>query len=170
MKYTLILLLYFISPFLCAKTVPENPYNYFDFWLGKWEATWDEVDGKKGKGINTVKRILNGQVIKEDFRITQGQSIGFNGLSFSLFHQPTNSWKQSWVDNQGGFYYFTGKLDGEKRIFQTEIFNHQDGRKLIQRMVFYDIKEESMIWDWETSENGGVDWNLAWRIYYKRID
>ncbi len=148
--------------------LPENPEAIFDFWVGEWEATWDEGEGKEGKGTNSVKKILDGKVILENFEIIEGKSKGFKGTSISVYHTAYKTWKQSWADNQNTFYYFKGKLDGDNRIFQTEVFNTKEGKKFTQRMVFKEITEDSMIWDWESSIDGGDNWTLNWRINYKK--
>ncbi|MEM7109886.1 MAG: hypothetical protein AAF519_16795 [Bacteroidota bacterium] len=148
--------------------LPDNPEEYFDFWLGEWQATWEEGDGKVGKGINRIKKILDDKVILENFEITAGQSKGFKGTSISVYQTQLKTWKQSWADNQSTFYYFKGKVDGSNRIFQTETFETNAGRKITQRMVFKEIKAKSMVWDWESSVDGGETWTLNWRINYTK--
>ncbi len=165
--FTVTLLLGYI---VHSQTLPESPENYFDFWVGEWEATWDEGDGKVGKGTNSIRKVLDEKVIEENFKILEGQSKGFKGTSISVYQPQTDTWKQSWADNNGGFYYFKGKFDGDKRIFQTEVFDTQDGKQFTQRMVFYDIKKQSMTWDWEASNDGGETWTLNWRINYTRVN
>ncbi|MDZ7720210.1 MAG: hypothetical protein U5K72_15450 [Balneolaceae bacterium] len=135
-----------------------EPENYFDFWVGKWEVHWEEGDGM-GRGTNHIEKILDGNVIQENFRILEGQNSGFKGTSISVYQPKFERWKQAWADNNGGYFDFTGKIDGEKRIFQTEIFEREDGSKFTQRMVFYDITEHSMTWDWESSTDGGKTWS-----------
>ena len=142
--------------------------NLFDFWVGKWEAIWDEGNNKIGKGTNEVTKILDGKVIKENFIISEGQSKGFKGVSISVYNEKTDIWKQAWADNQGGYYDFTGEFHADKRIFKTQTIN-KNGKQFISRMVFKDITKDSFIWDWESSSDNGVTWNLNWRINYKRI-
>lgn len=149
-------------------TLPTNPEQYFDFWLGKWDAVWDEGEGKKGKGRNHITKILNGKVIEENFEILEGQNKGFQGMSISAYHAQFKTWKQSWADNQGTFYYFKGEFEDNKRIFRTETFDTKDGKKFTQRMVFYNITKNSMTWDWESSTDGGSTWKLNWRIFYTK--
>lgn len=143
--------------------------EYFDFWVGKWEVSWEEGDGM-GRGTNHVEKTLDGKVIQENFRILEGANKGFKGTSISVYRPRFEQWKQAWADNNGGYFDFTGKIDGENRIFQTEIFDREDGSEFTQRMVFYDITENSMIWDWESSTDGGETWTLNWRIFYERVD
>jgi len=145
-----------------------DPEQYFDFWVGEWEVSWEEGEGDMGCGTNIVEKTLDGSVIQENFRILEGNNKGFKGTSISVYQPRFDRWKQSWADNTGGYFDFTGKIDGNKRIFQTEVVEMEDGRKLIQRMVFYDITDNSMTWDWEASEDGGDTWTLNWRINYIR--
>ena len=111
----------------------------------------------------------NSNVIHEDFQILEGQQKGFKGASISVFHNKENTWKQAWADSNGDFFYFKGKSDGAKRIFQTDVTVIQDNKEFTQRMVFYDIKEDSIMWDWESSVDGGKTWTLNWRINYERV-
>ncbi|MCG8372272.1 MAG: hypothetical protein MI700_01995 [Balneolales bacterium] len=144
------------------------PEEFYDFWVGEWDASWDEPEGKKGKGVNVITKDLDQKVIRESFQILEGQSAGFKGTSISVYQPQFNRWKQAWADNNGGYYDFTGDVDGEQRIFKTQIFELEDGRKFTQRMVFKEITENSMTWDWEASEDGGETWTLNWRIFYTR--
>jgi len=151
-----------------ALSNPE-PESYFDFWLGKWEVSWEESDGNIGKGTNHIHKILDDTVLLENFEILEGNNRGFKGKSMSVYQPDRNRWKQAWTDNNGGYYDFTGMLDGQNRIFQTDVNRLPDGRRFVQRMVFYNISDSSFVWDWESSNDGGESWNLNWRINYKRI-
>ncbi len=112
---------------------------------------------------------MGGKVLQENFQILEGQSKGFIGGSISVFQPQTNTWKQAWADNQGGYFDFTGAFDGDKRIFKTQP-REVNGQTIVQRMVFYDISNDSFTWDWELSNDGGSTWNLNWRINYERIN
>ncbi len=169
MKRTLILIL-FTASVARGQDLSDSVTQYFDFWVGKWEATWDEGDGKTGKGINHITKTLDDKVIQENFQILEGQSKGFRGTSISVYQARFKKWKQAWADNQGGYYDFTGKFEGDKRIFQTGVFDTKDGKKFTQRMVFYNITSDAMTWDWESSNDGGETWTLNWRIRYSRIE
>ena len=166
-----VLLILFFTVTANAQVEPEelNPAEYFDFWIGKWEVSWDEGNGKTGRGTNVIEKTLDGKVIQENFQITEGGNAGFKGTSISVYQPKYERWKQAWVDNNGGYYDFTGKLDGDKRIFQTEVREQEDGSQFIQRMVFYGITKDSLTWDWESSKDGGKTWTMNWRIHYERM-
>lgn len=132
----------------------------FDFWVGDWDLTW----GKDGKGTNTVRSILDGCVIEENFAsISSGD---FRGKSVSMYNPRLGKWQQTWVDNAGGYLDFVGGFaDGKMTLSRRA---EKDGRPGIQRMVFYNITPDSMDWDWELSADEGRTWDLKWRIHYQR--
>jgi len=170
--FSLLLLMIIATSKTSAQTTLSSlePENYFDFWLGKWEVTWEEANGTTGRGTNHIHTILDGKVLLENFEILEGNNKGFKGKSMSVYQPERNRWKQAWADNNGGYYDFTGIFMDEKRIFQTEVNEQPDGRRFVQRMVFYDISEDSFTWDWESSQDGGETWDLNWRIFYERME
>ncbi len=166
----LLLLLWVNQPnSLYAQTTTDepSPETWFDFWLGTWDLTWEDADGTQAKGANQIERILDGNVIKENFKALTGSYEGFEGESYSVYNTRTGEWKQTWVDNDGDYLDFTGEKVGDKRIFQRKGIA-PDGQEILQRMVFYGITDHSFTWDWEVSEDNGHTWQLRWRIYYKR--
>jgi len=92
---------------------------------------------------------------------------GYEGKSYSVYNPQTGEWKQTWVDNEGSYLDFTGDITGGSRIFHRTAVSADDNR-FLQRMVFHDITEDSLIWDWERSEDEGETWQLMWRIHYRR--
>lgn len=142
--------------------------EWFDFWVGEWDLTWHHEDGRTGKGYNHISKILDDKVIQEQFKVLNDTSMeGFKGRSMSVFNPNTNEWHQAWVDNSGGYFDFTGEKDGDKRIFKTRVFE-RGGKKIQLRMIFYDISYETFTWDWMVSRDGGEEWEVLWRIHYKR--
>lgn len=145
------------------------PEEYFDFWIGEWTLTWEDPDGSTGTGFNKVERVLNDAVIKENFEGQTGAYAGYIGKSYSVYQRASGEWKQTWVDNSGGYLDFTGEFDGDRRLF-TRTGTDQNGDPIKQRMVFYDIREDSFTWDWEVSRDDGQSWTLNWRIQYERAE
>ena len=146
-----------------------KPEHYFDFWVGKWELSWTDNEGNRGKGINTIEKILDGTVIQEHFESTEGKLKGYKGTSISVYNPQRKTWHQAWADNQGGYINLKGSFAGNKRIFQTDPRTGPEGGTIISRMVFYDITENSFTWDWESSKDEGETWALNWRIDYRRV-
>jgi hypothetical protein len=142
--------------------------TWFDFWVGSWDVTWKDADGSIGRGTNTVTKILDNTVIQENFKAEEGAMKGYLGTSLSVYNSKSGKWHQGYADNQGAYFNFVGERQGDKRIFRTEMVT-KGGKQMIQRMVFYDVAENSLAWDWESSEDGGKTWRLNWRIWYRRI-
>ena len=136
----------------------------FDFWVGEWELHWMNADSSYSYGENNIVKILDGNVIQENF---YDPSSGFKGMSLSVFSLADSSWHQAWADNAGGYFDFYGIIEEDKRIFQTEP-KIRKGVEIIQRMVFQDISENSFIWNWEISKDNGQNWSLNWQIFYER--
>lgn len=140
--------------------------NQFDFWVGTWKAEWTDKDGIKGEGTNTIKKILDGCVIEENFDGNPGTTL--IGKSLSVFVPGLKKWKQTWVDNSGGYLDFVGGLTEDKMILKREFMNNE-GKKISQRMVFYNIEKERFDWNWERSLDEGKTWDLRWKIHYTRL-
>lgn len=146
---------------LKAQTMDSSSY---DFWVGEWNLIWSDASGTVSKGKNRIVKILDGKVIQENFE----DETGFKGTSISVFNPAQKKWHQAWADNQGGYFDLDGEISGDKKIFKTK-FREVNGKKIIQRMVFYDITPQSFTWDWEKTENGGKTWTLQWRIHYVKV-
>ena len=152
-------------------TTPANPcaaqqQKQFDFWVGEWEATWPSANGSTpGHGTNSIKRILDGCVVEENF---SGQtSIPLRGTSVSTFNTRSGKWQQTWVDNQGGYLDFAGEFSNGQMILQREAAR-PDGTRILQRMVWKNITPNELDWSWEASSDGGKTWQVNWPIHYKR--
>jgi hypothetical protein len=168
MKYISTLLLIFYLSFCFGQNDKLQAFeakdsSLFDFWIGQWDLTWQNADGSIGSGTNNIEKTLDGKVIQENFRDTKG----FKGTSISVFNTQRKTWHQAWADNGGGFFNFFGDVEGDKKIFKTQP-RELNGNTVILRMVFYDIKSDSLKWDWERSDDGGKTWKLNWRINYVR--
>ncbi len=164
-----ILVLCLIIPKSMAQTNNGNnaQSNLFDFWVGHWNLTWQNKDGSTSHGTNDIEKIMDGHVIQEHFKADDGPLAGFKGMSVTVYNPNFNLWRQTWVDNEGAYLDFTGKFEGEKRIFERS-FTNKAGKKIYQRMVFYNIRNNSFDWDWENTTDTTQNWNLRWKIHYER--
>ncbi len=147
---------------------PAQPADLFDFWVGDWNVSWKNADGTPGKARNRVVKILGGAVLEETFEQDAADPPPLLlGRSLSVLHKASGTWKQAWADNQGGFFAFTASVEGDKRIFATDVRTDGDKQRA-QRMVFYAIQPNSFTWDWEGTSDGGRSWALLWRLEYRR--
>jgi len=89
------------------------------------------------------------------------------GTSVSIFDSTAGKWKQTWVDNEGGYLDFIGELKDGQMVLQRAAAR-SDGTKFLQRMVFKNITPKELDWSWEASHDGGKTWQVQWPIHYKR--
>ncbi len=157
--------IFFTASFLSAQPA-KGDASIFDFWVGDWNLTWTDPDGSTGTGTNSITKILDGTVIREEFNGLTGQNKGFKGLSVSVLDSRTGRWKQTWVDNQNAYIPFTGGADGDERYFENEFM--QNGKPVKTKMVFRSITRDKFIWDWKKSTDGGATWTVQWSINYIR--
>jgi hypothetical protein len=146
---------------------PPDPARQLDFWVGEWELTGkqrtapDKDEWQETRATNSIRAILKGNVIEENF-----ETEGFQGKSVSAYDRRSKQWKQTWVDDQGSYLDLTGGWsDGRMTLSRKAAVN---GGTVMQRMVFHDIKADSLVWDWETSRDEGKTWKLMWQLNYRR--
>jgi hypothetical protein len=133
-----------------------------DFWLGDWTVTWDG-----GGGTNRLERILGGKVIHEQFEGLAADGSGdLHGQSWSVFEPARRLWRQTWVDDQGGYFDLVG--DRVEGWFAFVRKAPERGEQARQRMVFRDVQTDRFRWTWELSLDGGATWAVRWEIAYRR--
>src|SRR5687768_15760577 len=101
----LLSLLAIAGTFLASWTqeaAPPKEAAQLDFWIGKWKCVGEmhSPDGKKTRteGKNVIKRTFDGKVIEEQFSMAD-----FKGMSVSVYDAKGKLWRQTWVDNSGGY-------------------------------------------------------------------
>ena len=159
----------------CAQTsstaAPPAPCSaseqkQLDFWVGEWDLTWPGAKpGEIDHGTNSIKRVLDGCVVEENF--SAGKSGHLRGTSVSMFDGASGKWKQTWVDNEGGYLDFVGGFTDGHMFFQRDAVK-QDGSKVLQRMIWKNVTANEFDWSWESSSDGGKTWQVQWPIHYKR--
>ena len=143
---------------------PEN--KQLDFWVGEWALSWPgQNGGAGGHGSNSIKRVLDGCVVEETF--SGESSMHLRGRSLSIFDAHAGSWKQTWVDNEGGYLDFVGGIkDGQMSFWRTS--KQPDGAPVMMRMIWRNVRADSIDWSWESSKDGGKSWQVVWPIHYQR--
>jgi Protein of unknown function (DUF1579) len=154
------------SPRATKAPCSEPEQKQLEFWVGEWELNWPAgAAGKEGHGTNSIGRVMDGCVVEENF--SGGDSMHLRGMSLSTFDARTNKWKQTWVDNEGGYLDLVGKFKDGQLILAREATG-KDGKRLLQRMVFKNITAKDLDWSWERSLDDGKTWQMVWPIHYRR--
>ena len=145
-----------------SQPVPCNApeARQFDFWLGEWDLSWE----KDGTGTNSITSMYDGCVIQEQF---DGQPrMDLKGMSLSLYDPKLGRWKQTWVDNGGNYFDLLGEFEDGVMTLVCE--KEMEGKPILYRMVFNNIRKNDLDWNWERSDDDGENWELRWHIDYKR--
>lgn len=138
-------------------------FHQMDFWLGTWDAYY-AADAATPGGRNVITREYGGCVVQEAFD-GGPQAQGLIGHSVSTYHTPSGRWRQTWVDNQGGYFALVGGPEDGKFVLNS--YRLHDN-VLVQRMVFEDITSENFTWRWQQSADAGATWTDSWVIWYRR--
>ena len=148
-------------------------YRQFDFWIGEWDlrirtrkalgsAEWDEA-----AGTQRVETILSGCAIAEHFR-GDGPGAPWAGESYSAWQPALHKWRQTWVDDQGGFLAFVGSVDEGVMTLRGEPTTTPKGATIHMRMVFLDVTPSALRWEWQRSVDDGASWDAQMIIHYRR--
>lgn len=143
----------------------DKEFREMDFWVGDWDLEWDIADGTTGQGTNIItKTPFGGCVITENFDGAPTQQ--FKGMSVSTFHKPAGMWRQTWVDDQGGYFALSGgpQDDGSFKLDMTRLGDTAPYR----RMVWQDIEGDNLNWYWQGHSVGETEWKDLWVIRYTR--
>ncbi len=153
-------------------TTPSTPapcsspeFRQLDFWLGDWDLSWQQPDGTTGQGRNLITKNPFGDcVIQEQFDGAPTQAL--KGLSVSTYSAPHKQWRQTWVDNQGGYFSLFGGPNADG-TFSLEMERLGD-KGPYSRMVWEEIKVDSLVWRWQGKRAAEDEWADQWVINYVR--
>ena len=141
---------------------PES--RQLDFWVGDWQLAYKGPGGAPASSRNRISKTLDGCVVLEEFTGASGTKL--DGRSFSTFDRATKQWRQVWVDNTASYLDFTAaRVDGDMAFVRSFT---KDGKTTHQRMVFRDVKPDSLTWLWQSSPDGQA-WTTQWEIGYTRV-
>ena len=140
---------------------PES--KQLDFWVGDWELTYTS-GGKEVKSRNRITKTLDGCVVLEEFTGAPGTKL--DGRSYSTYDRATKRWKQTWVDNTASYLDFEGAtVEGDMAFVRSAA---RAGKVTHQRMVFRDVRADSLTWLWQSSPDEKA-WTTHWEIAYRRV-
>jgi hypothetical protein len=134
-----------------------SEHRALDFWVGEWDVSWEG-----GQGSNSITKILSGCAVEENF---QGGPSTNNLIGRSISTYSNGQWRQTWVDNQNGYFTLSGGVEDDGFVL-TATSPHRDG--MLRRMVFEDIEQDSFVWRWQRRSGPDAPWSDAWVIRYRR--
>jgi hypothetical protein len=148
-------------------TCTTGPGAGFDFWIGTWALSWEG-----GHGTNRIRRILGGCVIEEQFVGHMNDSTVYRGRSYTVYDASAGVWKQTWVDDRGGYLDFTqdtaaAAKEADARMILSRA-GGSDASPMHFRMVWRDVEGDRLTWHWQRRYAADTTWTTLWAITYQR--
>lgn len=139
-------------------TADEPAFRAFDFWVGWWEAR--TPDGVL-QGHNRIEIVLGGAAIVERWT---GVS-GYTGMSLNRYDRHAGTWRQTWVDDQGGITEFVDGLASDGRL----TFHATDADGSRRRLTFFEAGPDAFRQLSEGSADDGATWTVEYDFRYRRL-
>jgi len=149
-----------------AQPAPPPPscqsaeHRQFDFWVGDWEVR--TADGKLA-GTNRIERILNDCVLLENWQGSKGSA----GKSFNMYFGRDKTWRQTWVDGNGGRLDLSGGLDGSDMVLAGEMPG-RDGSSVRHEIRWTPLEDGRVKQYWRVLPAGKDKWQDAFVGFYSR--
>ena len=150
-------------------TLGQNPcssdaHSQFDFWVGEWEVFHATADTLVGR--NTIKRILNGCVIEENWK----GATGFEGKSFNTYNAADSTWRQVWVDVSGATYHFKGRYADKVMQMYGETTGSNGQTAYFDMSYTFDPTANTVRQVWKLSQDNKASWATIFDGIYRRKD
>ena len=155
-----------------AKPCAGPEFRQLDFWIGDWavkihaRASPTSDQWSDAGGTQHVHSILSGCAIEENFSAEGAPA--WAGRSFSTFDGITKKWRQTWVDDSGGYIPLDGGPEGTEFALYGPPREIQ-GLKFQMRMVWSHITADALRWEWQRSTDGWQTNTLMMAIDYTRM-
>ncbi|MBA2459979.1 MAG: hypothetical protein H0V43_13625 [Gemmatimonadales bacterium] len=158
LRFALLLLLPPMPALGQASSPRANPcgapeHRQFDFWIGQWEVQLP--DGSKA-GTNRIEPILGGCALRESW----SGMAGGTGHSYNVYDRSRKLWHQTWVDSRGNLLQLEGGFVGGRMTLQGKS-RHSTGAPVLNRIVWWMTAPGRVRQLWETSQDGGTTWTVA---------
>ena len=145
-------------PKACAAPV----HRQFDFWIGRWDVFLP--DGSKA-GENVVESIAGGCALQESWT---GRG-GVTGRSLNIHDVRDGRWHQTWVDSSGERLDLSGTYRDGRMVLASAVGEvGKPGDRSVQRITWSTNPDGSVRQLWESSDDGGATYRVAFDGKYVR--
>ena len=155
---------------------PRDGQHDFDFEIGKWKThlrrlqqplsgstTWVEYEG-----TTVVRKVWNGRANLVELDVN-GPAGHIEALSLRLYNPESRQWSLNFANSKGGT--LGQPTIGEFKNGRGEFFDQEDvnGRSILARFVWLDIKPDSHRVEQSFSDDGGKTWESNFVADLKRV-
>ncbi|WP_374673841.1 NIPSNAP family protein [Ideonella sp.] len=155
----------------------------FDFLIGRWAVTHRRLvqrlqgsDAWETFSSTGTVWALPGGVSNFDTLVAEDWRPGWVGMSYRIYHPPTDRWSIYWMTNDGGgMDAASGRLDppvvgrfqGDEGVFEGE--DRIDGRPVRVRYRWLRRGPAAARWEQAFSADGGQSWETNWVMDFERL-
>jgi len=168
-------LVYFSFP-AQADPLPRDGAHDFDFARGVWHTHATQVLDPFAGGTHTVtfdgtktaRPIWNGRAWLEEIE-ADGPNGHWEGATLFLYNPKSGQWSQTYLDGDTGEAAapsIGSFKDGRGELISTGI---DQGRTILKRGVWSDIKPDSHHFEISYSQDGGRTWATAFKADLTRL-
>lgn len=137
-------------------------HRQFDFWLGSWNVY--NPNGELA-GHSRIESISGSCGISEHWEGAKGGG----GVSYNAWDPGSGNWRQFWVGNSSGdVLYLVGGLRDGSMVLEGSRPNPANNKPQRQRITWTPHADASVRQLWETSDDDGVTWTVAFDGSYRR--
>lgn len=148
-----------------APIAARDGQHDFDFNFGTWKTHIKRIlnplsgstQSIELNGTVTVRKVWDGRAELEEIE-TEGPNGHWEGLTLFTYNPQAHQWTQSFVNSKSGVLTvpLIGSFkDGRGELFSSDTF---DGRSILVRGVWSDIKADSHRYEESYSSDGGRTW------------
>jgi hypothetical protein len=156
------------APPASAADALRDGQHDFDFNFGVWKTHIKRVldpfsassESLELNGTVTVRKVWGGRALLEEIE-ADGPRGHWEGLSLFLYNPTAHQWSQTFVSSKVGMVSqaLVGQFsNGRGELFSMDTFQ---GRSILVRGVWSDIKPDSHRYEESYSADGGTSWAPA---------
>lgn len=158
-----------------TKAMEPDGQHDFDFNFGTWKThvsrlvhpltgskTWTEYEG-----VSVVRKVWNGRASLFELEV-QGPAGHIEGVGLRLYDPRSHQWNLNWSNSSIGMLDapMVGEFkDGRGEFYGMDTLN---GRSILVRNGFSDIKPDSSRFEQAFSTDGGKTWETNWIMTFTR--
>ena len=159
-----------------ADPLPRDGAHDFDFARGAWHTHATQVLDPFAGGTHTVtmdgtkttQPIWKGRAWIEEIE-ADGPNGHWEGATLFLYNPKSGQWSQTYLDSDSGEVgtpTIGGFKAGRGELFSTRVY---EGRTILERGVWSDIKADSHHFEISYSQDGGRTWATAFKADLTRL-
>ena len=165
------------TPITVAAPVERDGAHDFDFNFGVWKTQIKRklhpltasAETIELNGTVSVRKVWDGRAALEEIE-ADGPNGHWEGMSMFLYSPGAHQWSQTFIGSKGGA--FSGGLIGGFKNGRGELYSADtfDGRAILVRGVWSEIKSTSHHYEESYSADGGKTWDLVLDAHKSKQD